>query len=131
MNTEELALPLRHRVGHGIRRPGNWLQLVRFALVGASGYAVNLAVFSVLVHGPGVNFRVAALCAFLVAVGNNFLWNRRWTFRARDGHDGGRRDREQLGDGHRREDPSAGRAHAREATAVRQAPPRPQVPSIR
>jgi hypothetical protein len=88
VNTEELALPLRHRVGHGIRRSGNWLQLVRFALVGASGYAVNLAVFSLLVHAAGVNFRLAALCAFLVAVGNNFLWNRRWTFRARDGHAG-------------------------------------------
>jgi dolichol-phosphate mannosyltransferase len=88
VNTEELALPLRHRVGHGIRRPGNWLQLVRFALVGASGYAVNLAVFSLLVHGAGVNFRLAALCAFLVAVGNNFLWNRRWTFRARAGNAG-------------------------------------------
>ena len=88
MNTEELALPLRHRVGHGIRRSGNWLQLVRFALVGASGYAVNLAVFSLLVHAAGVNFRLAALFAFLVAVGNNFLWNRRWTFRARDGHAG-------------------------------------------
>jgi dolichol-phosphate mannosyltransferase len=69
-------------VGHGIRRPANWLELVRFGLVGASGYGLNLAVFAFVVHAVGANHRVAALCAFLVAVANNFLWNRRWTFRS-------------------------------------------------
>jgi len=88
VNTEELALPLRRRVGLGVRRPANWLQLVRFALVGASGYVVNLAVFTLLVGGASVHYRVAALGAFLVAVANNFHWNRRWTFRARGGHAG-------------------------------------------
>ena len=90
MSTKEHALPrpLRHRVHAGLRRPANWLQLVRFGLVGASGYVVNLAVFTLLVHAAGVHYRAAALGAFLVAVANNFLWNRRWTFRARDGHAG-------------------------------------------
>src|SRR4051794_11343770 len=37
---------LHVRVRHGLRRPANWLQLVRFALVGASGYAVNLIVYA-------------------------------------------------------------------------------------
>ncbi len=63
-------------------------QLVRFAIVGASGYALNLAVFAALVHGAGANFRVAAVAAFLAAVTNNFAWNRVWTFDARDGHAG-------------------------------------------
>jgi dolichol-phosphate mannosyltransferase len=88
VSIDELATPLRARVGHGLRRPANWLQLVRFALVGASGYAVNLAVFTVLLHSAGAHYRVAATGAFLVAVANNFLWNRRWTFAARDGHAG-------------------------------------------
>jgi dolichol-phosphate mannosyltransferase len=61
---------------------------VRFATVGASGYVVNLAVFAALVHGAGVDYRVAATGAFLVALTNNFAWNRIWTFRARDGHAG-------------------------------------------
>jgi putative flippase GtrA len=79
---------LRARMHAGVRRPANWLELVRFAVVGASGYVVNLLVFSFAVHGAGTHYRVAATAAFLVAVANNFLWNRRWTFRAREGHAG-------------------------------------------
>jgi dolichol-phosphate mannosyltransferase len=78
----------RARVHHGLRRPANWLQLVRFGLVGLSGYVVNLLVFAALVHGADVDYRIAATAAFLVAVANNFLWNRTWTFRARSGHAG-------------------------------------------
>lgn len=79
---------LRTRVHVGMRHPANWLQLMRFAVVGASGYVVNLAVFALLVHGADVHYRVAATGAFLVAVANNFMWNRSWTFRARRGHAG-------------------------------------------
>ncbi|MDX6649534.1 MAG: hypothetical protein QOJ97_1485 [Solirubrobacteraceae bacterium] len=79
---------LRLRVRHGLRQTHNWLQLVRFACVGASGYVVNLAVFASAVHLLAVDYRVAAGMAFLVAVTNNFFWNRRWTFDARDGHAG-------------------------------------------
>jgi putative flippase GtrA len=83
-----LDLPLHVRVRAGLRKPANWLALVRFALVGASGYAVNLVVFALAVHALALDFRVAAVLAFLVAVTNNFVWNRRWTFAARDGHAG-------------------------------------------
>src|SRR5688500_10592657 len=83
-----VPLGLHGRVRHGLRRPHNWLQLVRFACVGASGYVVNLAVFAAGVHALGLDYRLAATLAFLVAVTNNFVWNRRWTFDARDGHAG-------------------------------------------
>ncbi len=83
-----LRPPLRLRLRAGLRKPANWLALVRFALVGASGYVVNLAVFAFAVHALGVDYRVAAVLAFTVAVTNNFVWNRRWTFAARDGHAG-------------------------------------------
>lgn len=80
-----VARPLHLRVRHGMRHAHNWMELVRFALVGASGYAVNLVVFAFAVHGVGIDYRVAALIAFLVSVANNFWWNRRWTFDARGG----------------------------------------------
>ena len=81
-------LGLHVRVRHGLRRQHNWVQLVRFACVGASGYVVNLAVFTVCVHALSLDYRLAALVAFLVAVTNNFVWNRHWTFDARGGHAG-------------------------------------------
>ena len=69
-----------------LRRRGNWEQLVRFCVVGASGYAVNLAVYSLLVLGLDMHYAPAAICSFLVAVTNNYTWNRLWTFRAQRGH---------------------------------------------
>lgn len=58
----------------------DWLQMLRFCAVGASGYAVNLAVFSLLVATMEIHHAVAAVGAFLVAVTNNFLLNKYWTF---------------------------------------------------
>jgi dolichol-phosphate mannosyltransferase len=84
----EIALPLHRRVRHGIRHPHNWFQLVRYGVVGASGYVVNLIVFTLTVHPLGVPYQVAAVAAFLVSVLNNFWWNRHWTFGAREGHAG-------------------------------------------
>jgi putative flippase GtrA len=73
------------RLLHGMRRPANWLQLVRFGLVGGIGFAVNLGVYALGVHAVGLDYRVAAVVAWLVAVMNNFILNRHWTFDARDG----------------------------------------------
>jgi putative flippase GtrA len=76
------------RIGAGARKPANWVQLFKFGLVGGSGYVVNLAVFSLLVEVADVHHVIAAVAAFCVAVSNNFLWNRHWTFAAADGHAG-------------------------------------------
>jgi dolichol-phosphate mannosyltransferase len=73
------------RVLHGLRRPANWLQLVRFAIVGGTGFVVNLAVYALLVHALGFDYRAANAAAWLVAVLNNFVLNRHWTFDAREG----------------------------------------------
>jgi putative flippase GtrA len=81
-----VELPFRHRVRHGVRKPHNWLQFGRFAAVGASGYIVNLAVFAVCVHAAGINYKLAAVLAFVVSVINNFWWNRHWTFGAKEAH---------------------------------------------
>ena len=76
------------RIGRGTRKPENWIQLVQFGLVGASGYFVNLTVFGLLTAGLDLHHIPAAVLAFCVAVSNNFWWNRHWTFRARSGHAG-------------------------------------------
>lgn len=68
-----------------MRRPANWLQLVRFAFVGGIGFVVNLAVYALLVHAFGLDYRIASVLAWLVAVINNFVINRHWTFDARAG----------------------------------------------
>jgi putative flippase GtrA len=62
-------------------RPEDWAQLVRFCLVGASGYFLNLAVFSALVEGGGVHYIPSAVLAFCVAWSSNFVLNKHWTFR--------------------------------------------------
>ena len=76
------------RTRGALGRSENWLQLIRFCLVGASGYVVNLTVFTLVRHGADAHYRVAATAAFLVAVTNNFWWNRHWTFRAHHGKAG-------------------------------------------
>ena len=84
MSEDATAVEIRPhiRIIHGMRSPANWLQLVRFGLVGGVGFFVNLGVYALLVHGAGVDYRAANVAAWLVAVANNFVLNRHWTFDA-------------------------------------------------
>ena len=68
------------RVRHGMRRPHNWFQLVKFCIVGGSGFVVNVSVFFVVNHLLGVHHIASATLAFVIALFNNFWWNRHWTF---------------------------------------------------
>jgi putative flippase GtrA len=87
MPEEATAVVIRPHVRllHGMRKPANWLQLVRFGLVGGVGFVVNVAVYTVFVHSVGVDYRLANVVAWLIAVINNFVLNRHWTFDARGG----------------------------------------------
>ena len=92
-DTEVVVAPRGGRAVHlrlsaGLRRPHNWMQLVKFCLVGGSGYLVNLSVFALAVEVVGLHHLIGATLAFVVAVLNNFWWNRHWTFKARGGHAG-------------------------------------------
>src|SRR5262249_20187904 len=73
------------RVRAGLRKRKNWEQLVKFSAVGATGYVVNLAVYWLLLDVVGLHYISAAVGSFLVAVTNNYTWNRHWTFRAERG----------------------------------------------
>jgi dolichol-phosphate mannosyltransferase len=79
------AAELAYRIGAAARQPATWVQLLKFGLVGASGYVINLAVFALLSGSFGIYHLIAALGAFCVAVTSNFLWNRYWTFGPGDG----------------------------------------------
>ena len=77
---------LESPLGLALRRRANWVQLAKFCLVGLSGYAVNLGVYSLLLNVADWHYLAAAAASFLVAVTNNYTWNRLWTFRRQRGH---------------------------------------------
>ena len=79
---------VRARASHALRQRSNWEQLAKFCVVGATGYVVNLLVYVALLDGANLHYRVAATGSFLVAVTNNYLLNRLWTFRHHRGHFG-------------------------------------------
>ena len=84
--TSETSTPPRGRVNRALRKRQNWEQLVKFCVVGASGYVVNLAVYTLLVRRAHIHYIPAAAGSFAVAVTNNYTWNRLWTFSHQRGH---------------------------------------------
>jgi dolichol-phosphate mannosyltransferase len=86
MDDQPITAAPRGRVDAALRRRANWEQLVKFCVVGAMGYVVNLAVYALLLRGADLHYVPAAIGSFLVAVTNNYLWNRLWTFRRQRGN---------------------------------------------
>jgi putative flippase GtrA len=90
MSSSELSRPPssveRSRAGQALRARHNWEQLLKFSVVGASGTAINFAVYTTLVKGAEVHYLLAATVSFLCAVTSNYIWNRHWTFRGKRGH---------------------------------------------
>jgi putative flippase GtrA len=87
----DAAWEVIRRVHLGTRQPGNWVQLFQFAVVGGTGYVINLIVFALLTEVADLHHVLAAIGAFCVAVTNNFALNRIWTFSsqgARESHAG-------------------------------------------
>jgi putative flippase GtrA len=74
---------LAARTARALRRPHNWIQLLKFGVVGASGYVINLAVYTAVL---GIGAHKAALVSFVVSAANNYWWNRHWTFVHQKGH---------------------------------------------
>ena len=81
-----VAPTFRARATHALRQRHNWEQLAKFCVVGASGYVINLAVYTALLKWAGLHYLASAVVSFLVAVSNNYWWNRHWTFRGQRGH---------------------------------------------
>src|SRR3982750_3272312 len=47
---------VRLRAERALRARHNWVQLAKFCTVGASGYVVNLAVYTALLHWAGLHY---------------------------------------------------------------------------
>jgi dolichol-phosphate mannosyltransferase len=62
-----------------VRHRHNWAQFLKFSVVGASGYVVNLVVFTAVLQLQ-IGYLLAAVVAFAIANVNNYLWNRYWAF---------------------------------------------------
>ncbi|BDE06323.1 hypothetical protein WPS_15990 [Vulcanimicrobium alpinum] len=85
MSEARTTLLQRVRERRGVR------QFVKFGIVGASGFIVNLAIFTVLQgafnkHGTGPYFAIYS-ASFLAGGVSNYFLNRSWTFRS-TGHAG-------------------------------------------
>jgi dolichol-phosphate mannosyltransferase len=70
---------LRHIRRLFIYRYGTWSEVMQFAVVGASGVLVNLAVMTALLYA-GVDIPVSLAVAIGTSICTNFYLNRRFTF---------------------------------------------------
>jgi putative flippase GtrA len=76
---------IANRAVSALRRRHNWVQLLQFSVVGASGYVINLGIYALLL---GLGAHTAAAISFVVSAANNYWWNRHWTFAHAKGHFG-------------------------------------------
>jgi dolichol-phosphate mannosyltransferase len=55
-------------------------QFMKYSIVGASGFVINMAVYSFMVKAVGLHYMAAAVVSFTAAVTSNFILNKYWTF---------------------------------------------------
>lgn len=55
-------------------------KILKFASVGALGSVTNITIFSTLTF-LSINYNIASVIAFLVAVTQNYTLNKKWTFK--------------------------------------------------
>jgi len=68
-----------------VRHRHDWWELVKFSLVGGSGFVVNLGVYAFAYGVLALHYLTAGVLAFVVANASNYVINRYWTF-ARKGN---------------------------------------------
>jgi putative flippase GtrA len=59
-------------------------QFIKYGVVGASNTVLTFATYTVLVAALGLQYSVALVIGYLVGSLNSYIFNRHWTFRARD-----------------------------------------------
>lgn len=65
-------------------RKKSYREFVKFGIVGFSGTVVDLGVYNLLAILFGFNIYFSRLISFTLAATNNYIFNRKWTFRSSD-----------------------------------------------
>mgnify|MGYP000913849477 CR=1 FL=1 len=55
-------------------------RFLKFAIVGISGSVVDFGIFNLLLSFAGLSSTISQAISFTMAVINNFIWNRLWTY---------------------------------------------------
>lgn len=61
-------------------------EIFRFAVVGFSNFVIIMLTAWLLCDILAMNYLLANCCAYILALANNFYWNRVWVFRSDDRH---------------------------------------------
>ena len=69
------AVLSRSRAGRALSRPHNWVQLAKFSAVGATGYAINLVVYTILLKEAGFHYAVAESRRPPVSAPTGIFWD--------------------------------------------------------
>jgi dolichol-phosphate mannosyltransferase len=80
LNLKEYLNYLFHVQGLYSYKCSTRYQFTKFCIVGGIGMLINLAILYALVEYAGLWYILAASIAFVIAVINNFVWNKFWTF---------------------------------------------------
>lgn len=62
----------------------NLPNLIRFGTVGSVGAVINFSVYVAASQYANLGVNLSSICAFSIAVGNNYVLNHLWTFRAQN-----------------------------------------------
>jgi dolichol-phosphate mannosyltransferase len=80
LNPKEYLNYLSHALGLYTYKYTTTYQFTKFCIVGGFGALITLAILYTLVEYAGLWYILAASIAFVIAVINNFVWNKFWTF---------------------------------------------------
>jgi len=81
---EAKKLPILQSAFRNPRFQARFVQFIKFCLVGGSGVVVDMGILYLLADPSrlGWSITLSKICAALVALTNNFIWNELWTFKS-------------------------------------------------
>jgi len=77
---KEYYFLLRNLVGYLFYKKRSLGQFIKFSIVGGVGTLINIAILYILTEFFNIYYLISAIFAFIVALTNNFILNKIWTF---------------------------------------------------